>query len=163
MCTDSESFCKEPGLRSFPEREEWHGDDGCHFISWFPIVPGAFKVVKVLRVHFRSGEWGYRRCGSVITTIHRGLSRYSIVNIFFMVQDKAYAGVIWLSTPIYPCLPFKIVVKVWLNLWLLHNNFYIEVWYLSTESILTLYPLFPVVMVSTSILFDKELIVRSNC
>ena len=32
--------------------------------------------------------------------------------MFFMVQDKAYAAVTWLSTPVYPCPPFKIVVKV---------------------------------------------------
>ena len=72
----------------------------------------SFKVAKVLRVHFRSGEWGCRRCGSVITTIYRGISRYCIVNTFLMVEGKTYASVIWLSTPIYPYLPFKIVVKV---------------------------------------------------
>ena len=71
-----------------------------------------FKVCKLLGVHFRSGEWGCRRCGSVITTVYRGISRYCIVDKFFMVHDKAYAGVTWLSTPSYPCRPFKIVVKV---------------------------------------------------
>ena len=29
-----------------------------------------------------------------------------------MVADETYASVTWLSTPIYPYLPFKIVVKV---------------------------------------------------
>ena len=72
----------------------------------------AFKVAKVLGVHFRSGQWGCRRCNSVITTIHRDISRYCIVNAFFLVQEKAYASVTWLTTPTYPCLPFKIVVKV---------------------------------------------------
>ena len=72
----------------------------------------AFKVAKVLGVHFRGGQWGCRRCNSVITIIHGGVSRYLFVNAFFMVQNKAYAGVTWLSTPIYPCHPFKIVVKV---------------------------------------------------
>ena len=72
----------------------------------------AFKVVNVLRVHFRGGEWGKRRCGSVITTIYRQVSRYCIVNVFLEVQGKAYASVTWLSTPIYPCLPFKLVVRV---------------------------------------------------
>ena len=72
----------------------------------------AFKVARVLRVHFRTGGWGRRRCGSVITTIYRGVSRYCIVNAFFMVTDETYASVTWLSTPIYPYLPFKIVVKV---------------------------------------------------
>ena len=72
----------------------------------------AFKVAKILGVHFRSGQWACRRCNSVITTIYRGISRYCIVNAFLLIQDKAYASVTWLSTPIYPCLPFKIVVKV---------------------------------------------------
>ena len=72
----------------------------------------SYKVAKVLGVHFRSGQWGCRRCGSVITTIHRGISRYCIVNVFLLLQGKAYAAVTWLSTPIYPCLPFKIIVKV---------------------------------------------------
>ena len=71
-----------------------------------------FRVCRLLGVHFRSGEWGCRRCGSVITTIYRGISRYCIVHTFLMVQDKAYACVTWLSTPTYPCRPFKIVVKV---------------------------------------------------
>ena len=72
----------------------------------------AFKVAKVLGVHFRSGQWGRHRCSSVITTIHRGISRYCIVNAFFLVQEKAYAAVTWLTAPVYPCLAFKIVVKV---------------------------------------------------
>ena len=72
----------------------------------------TFKVARVLGVHFRTGGWGRRRCGSVITTIYRGVSRYCIVNAFLMVTDKTYASVTWLSTPIYPYLPFKIVVKV---------------------------------------------------
>ena len=71
-----------------------------------------FRVAKILGVHFRSGEWGSRRCGSVITTMYRGVSRYCIVDSFVMVQDKSYACVTWLSSPIYPCPPFKIVVKV---------------------------------------------------
>ena len=29
-----------------------------------------------------------------------------------MAQDKPYARVTWLSIPIYPCRPFKLVVKV---------------------------------------------------
>ena len=72
----------------------------------------AFKVATVLGVHFRTRGWGQHRCGSVITTIYRGVSRYCIVNAFFMVADKTYASVNWLSIPIYPHLPFKIVVKV---------------------------------------------------
>ena len=72
----------------------------------------AFKVATVLGVHFRTGGWGRHRCGSVITTIYRGVSRYCIVNAFLMVTDETYASVTWLSVPIYPYLPFKIVLKV---------------------------------------------------
>ena len=71
-----------------------------------------FKVDIILGVHFRCGEWGSRRCGSVITTMYAGVSRYCILDSFVMVQDKTYACVTWLSRPIYPCPPFKIVVKV---------------------------------------------------
>ena len=72
----------------------------------------AFQIAKVFGVHFRSDQWGCRRCSSVITTVHGGVSRYCIVNKFFMIQGKAYAAVTWLSIPVYPCPPFKIVVKV---------------------------------------------------
>ena len=72
----------------------------------------TFKVAKVLGVHFRCGEWGCRRCGSVITTIYRRTSRYCTVNMFLEVDGQAYASVTWLSTPTYPCLPFKLVVQV---------------------------------------------------
>ena len=72
----------------------------------------VFKVAKLLGVHFRCGEWGCRRCGSVITTIYRGISRYCILNAFVQVQGKTYASVTWLSVPTYPYPPFKIVVKV---------------------------------------------------
>ena len=72
----------------------------------------SFKVAHVLGVHFRCGEWGCRRCGSVITTIYRRVSRYAIVNMFLEVEGQGYASVTWLSPPSYPCNPFKLVVKV---------------------------------------------------
>ena len=72
----------------------------------------AFKVAHILGIHFRSGEWGSRRCGSVITTIYAGISRYCVVNTFMKVEDRCFACVTWLSKPTYPCAPFKIVVKV---------------------------------------------------
>ena len=72
----------------------------------------AFHIAKVLGVHFRAGQWGCRRCSSVITTVRGGVSRCCIVNMFFMIQDKACAAVTWLSIPVYPCPPFLIVVKV---------------------------------------------------
>ena len=72
----------------------------------------VFKVAKILGVHFRSGEWGCRRCGSVITTIYQRVSRYCIVNAFFMVEGETCASVTWLTVPTHPYSPFKLVVKV---------------------------------------------------
>ena len=72
----------------------------------------TFQVAIILGVHFRCGEWGHRKCGSVITTIYRGVSRYCILKSFIQVQGKVYASVTWLSPPTYPYPPFKIVVKV---------------------------------------------------
>ena len=79
-------------------------------ISFFPCT--VFKILKLLGVHFKAGEWGRKRCGSVMTTIYRQVSRYCIVNVFLEVEGKAYASVTWLSIPTYPCAPFKLVVKV---------------------------------------------------
>ena len=42
----------------------------------------------------------------------RQVSRYCFVNAFLQLEGKAYASVTWLSTPTYPCAPFKLVVKV---------------------------------------------------
>ena len=72
----------------------------------------VFQVATILNVHFRCGEWGSRRCGSVITTIYGGVSRYCILKAFVEVQGKKFAIVTWLSRPVYPYPPFKIVVKV---------------------------------------------------
>ena len=78
--------------------------------SCFPCK--VFKILKLLGVHFKAGEWGRKRCGSVVTTIYRQVSRYCIVNAFLEVEGKGYASVTWLSTPTYPCTPFQLVVKV---------------------------------------------------
>jgi len=72
----------------------------------------SFKIAHVLRVHFRAGEWGHRRCGSVITTIFAGRSRYCYVTAFLLVSEKAYACVQWLSIPEYPYAPNRLVVHV---------------------------------------------------
>ena len=72
----------------------------------------SFKVAYVLGVHFKCGEWGSQRCGSVITTIYRRVSRYAIVKMFLQVEGQVYASVTWLSPPSYPYNPFKLVVKV---------------------------------------------------
>ena len=34
------------------------------------------------------------------------------MNVFLQLEGKAYVSVTWLSTPTYPCAPFKLVVKV---------------------------------------------------
>ena len=34
------------------------------------------KIAYILGIHFKAGEWGKTRCGSVITTIYGGRSRY---------------------------------------------------------------------------------------
>ncbi len=72
----------------------------------------AFNSARILGVHFRANEWGRRRCGSVITTIYGGRSRYCVVKAFLRVQGKSYAHVLWLSKPNYPYAPNKLVVRV---------------------------------------------------
>ena len=72
----------------------------------------VFKTLRLVGVHFTAGEWGRKRCGSVVTTIYRQVSRYCFVNAFLQLEGKVYASVTWLSTPTYPCAPFKLVVKV---------------------------------------------------
>jgi len=72
----------------------------------------GFDIAKVLGVHFKAGEWGKRRCGSVIVTMRGGCSRYCIVKKFVQVQGKCFARVIWLSKPEYPYTPNRLVVRV---------------------------------------------------
>lgn len=72
----------------------------------------TFPTAWIFRVHFRGGEWGRRRCGSVVTLIHRGRSRYCVVKSFLRVDEKAFARVEWLSVPTYPHAPNKLVVRV---------------------------------------------------
>lgn len=76
--------------------------------------PG-YKIAYVLGVHFKVDEWGSRRCGSVVTTIHEGRSRYCIVNDFIRVANKDFACVTWLSKPHYPYAPIPLVVRVHLH------------------------------------------------
>ena len=64
-------------------------------------------------VHFRAGEWGRPRCGSVITTIFDRRSRYCYVKKFLKVQGQFFARVEWLSVPTYPYAPDnRLVVRV---------------------------------------------------
>ena len=87
------------------------GDLGILGVTSFDGVR-SFKVARILGVHFRAGEWGRRRCGSVITCIHSGISRYCVVERFLRVQGKSFARVTWLSKPHYPHAPNKLVVLV---------------------------------------------------
>ena len=73
----------------------------------------CYKIAYVLGVHFRSGEWNKTRCGSVITTIYGGRSRYAFVNAFIKAADgKDFASVTWLSKPHYPYAPIPLVARV---------------------------------------------------
>ena len=72
----------------------------------------SYNIAYVLGVHFRSGEWGRRRCGSVVTTVHGGRSRYCIVHKFVRVGDRDFACVEWLSRPHYPYAPITVVTRV---------------------------------------------------
>ena len=72
----------------------------------------ASKIMYVSGVHFKAGGWGSKRCGSVVTTIYGGRSRYCHVSTFLNVQDKWYARVEWLSVPEYPYKPNLLVVRV---------------------------------------------------
>ena len=71
-----------------------------------------FRLGRVLSVQFRAGEWGHRRCGSVVTTVVTGRSRYCIIEKFLAVREKLFARVEWLSPPTYPYAPYRLVVRV---------------------------------------------------
>jgi len=65
----------------------------------------GFKIAHILGKHFRSGEWGKRRCGSVITCVLDGRSLYARVDKFLKVDDdpcEGYASVTWFGYPEYP-------------------------------------------------------------
>lgn len=71
----------------------------------------SFEIARVQGMHFKSGEWGQRRCGSVFVVTHCGQSRYGIINRFLGVQDKAFAAVTWLSPCVYPFAPITLLVR----------------------------------------------------
>ena len=75
----------------------------------------TFDTARIHGVHFKVNEWGRRTCGSVVTTIYGGKSRYCIVKRFLRVQHKSFVSVIWLSPPEYPYNPVRIVVRVHLQ------------------------------------------------
>ena len=58
----------------------------------------SFNVIHILGVHFKAGEWGgtsCKSCGSVITTIYDGRSRYCIVDKFIQVQNNNSMGLVF--------------------------------------------------------------------
>ena len=72
-----------------------------------------FKVAHILGKHFRAGEWGSHRCGSVITCVMEGRSLYARVNRFLKVDNddcEGYASVTWFGIPNYPFV-IPLVVK----------------------------------------------------
>ena len=72
----------------------------------------SFTTAHILGVHFKTGEWGEQRCGSVMTTIYARRSRYCVVQKFLRVGEKCFARVKWLSVPKYPFAPCRLVVRV---------------------------------------------------
>lgn len=71
----------------------------------------SFQIARVQGQHFKGGEWGQRRCGSVFVTTYCGRARYGILTRFLAAQDNAYAVVTWLSPPVYPYFPITLLVK----------------------------------------------------
>lgn len=72
-----------------------------------------FKAAHILGKHFKAGEWGSFRCGSVITCVINGRSLYAKVNRFITVEDdncEGYASVTWFGVPEYP-FAIPLVVK----------------------------------------------------
>ena len=74
-----------------------------------------YKSVKILQVHFTSGEWGHMSCGSVVTSVKHGKSLYGVVKKFVRSRGSGFAIVKWLSVPEYPFLPNRLVVRVTLG------------------------------------------------
>ncbi len=74
----------------------------------------VYNIAHILGKHFRSGEWGQRRCGSVITCVMAGRSVYANVHRFFKVDgddSPGYASVTWFGAPNYPAFPNPILVR----------------------------------------------------
>ena len=72
-----------------------------------------YNIAMILSKHFRSGEWGQYRCGSVITCVIAGRSVYARVNKFFTIDGddcEGYASVTWFGAPEYP-LDTPLVVR----------------------------------------------------
>ena len=74
----------------------------------------VYNIAHILGKHFRSGEWGEYRCGSVITCVMAGRSVYARVDRFLQVDGDdcaGYASVTWFGAPEYPEYPNPLVVR----------------------------------------------------
>ena len=73
----------------------------------------VYNIAHILGKHFRAGEWGQRRCGSVITCVMSGRSVYARVRRFLKVDgdDCGYASVTWFGAPEYPAYPNPLLVR----------------------------------------------------
>ena len=74
----------------------------------------VFHIAHILGKHFRAGEWGQRRCGSVITAVFAGRSVYARVHRFIKVDgddSPGYASVTWFGAPEYPAYPNPLLVR----------------------------------------------------
>lgn len=100
---------RRPGLHTVTRRERF-------FLSVYGITSFAcvrvWMAARIVNVHFRAGEWGSHRCGSVIVMMYGGRSRYCVVQKFLRVQRRSFAQVMWLSKPKYPYAPNRLVVRV---------------------------------------------------
>ena len=72
----------------------------------------SFKIAKIFGEHFKSGEWGLHRCGSVVTTFYDRRSRYCVVDRFIRVGGMDFACVRWFTKPFYPFAPNPLVCRV---------------------------------------------------
>ena len=72
----------------------------------------SFPVAWIQGEHFACREWGKSTCGSVFTTVYCGHSIYGNLDRFLQVEGEMYAAVTWLSKPVYPYAPLKLVVRV---------------------------------------------------
>ena len=72
----------------------------------------SYPVARIQGEHFACGEWGKSTCGSVFTTVYCGHSVYGVLGRFLQTGGELYAAVTWLSKPVYPYAPLKLVVRV---------------------------------------------------
>ena len=77
------------------------------------LAISEYKIAHILGKHFRAGEWGAYRCGSVVTCVFEGRSLYARVDRFLKVDGndaEGFASVTWFGVPEYP-FTIPLVVK----------------------------------------------------